>query len=128
MFIYGNIEGGFQLYADSYPDYDRNWIVAELVNPASAVGTRYIFNSTLSAYAADGTLLATVEHIRPGEHFLGIVSDTPIARVTIDQGFYSAWSDAFIFADFPEPSTGILLLMSGAAVLARPRLRRVLAR
>ena len=128
MYINGNAEGGFQLVADSYPDFDRNWIIAELVTPASAVGTRFLFDGILSAYASDGTLLGTVQHTWPGEHFLGIVSTSPIAYATIDQGVHRARSNEFLFADVPEPSTGVFFLTIGTVVLARYKSRRISAR
>ena len=125
LFIYGNEVTGFHLAADSYPSFERNWIIADLVTPASAVGVRYVFHGILSAYAADGTLLATVEYTWPGTHFLGIVSDTPIAYATIDGESYYASADEFVFSSVPEPGSGLGFIMSAFVVLARDRRRAV---
>jgi len=114
LYIYGSSVGGFVLTADSYPSFDRNWIMAELVEPASAVGTYFLSDCVLSAYGEGGELIGTVGYYSPGFHFLGIVSDTPIVYATIDQEYYAAWSDEFVFAGVPEPSAGLGLLVISA--------------
>ena len=121
LYIYGNPTGGFLLTADSYPSFERNWIIAEFSRPASAVGTWQLGDRTLSAYGAGGELLESVYYGYAGEHFIGIVSDVPIAYATIDHGDWLASSREFVFADFPEPSTGLSVLVMSTFVLVRRR-------
>jgi len=121
MYIYGNSVSGFRLSADSYPNGDRTWIIAEPVEPASAVGTYFVSSCILSAYDAYGGLIAELPYGGGGTHFIGIVSDTPIAYATIDRGTYYASSDEFLFADIPEPSSGAFLVIAGVITLARHR-------
>jgi len=121
LYIFGNEVTGFELVAESYPLPERNWIIADLVAPGSAVGTFYGFHAILSAYDPAGQLLGTVAHTWPGMHFIGIVSDVPIAYATVDRESTFALSGAFLFADVPEPSTVILLLIAGVGIVERKR-------
>ena len=121
MYIYGN-SSGHQLYADSYPSFDRNWIIAELVEPASAVGTWFASDCILSVFDSNGEFLLEVAHGGGGMRFIGIVSDIPIAYATMDQAFYAAWSYEFLFASVPDASSGAgMLLLSTIALLRRRR-------
>ena len=122
LFIAG-FPGAFCLRADSYPAPDRNWIIAELVEPGSAVGTYFASSCTLSAYGADGELLAQAWHGGGGNRFTGIVSDIPIAYATIDTQTSTAFSDEFVFAGagIPEPSAGTALFLLGAIAVLRRR-------
>ena len=120
LYIYGS-SGGFHLTADSYPSFERNWIIAELVEPGSAVGTFFLSDCVLSVYDQGGGLIGVVGHDSPGFHFVGIVSDTPVLYARIDQGFYAAWTDNFVFAGIPEPSSGFCLLAIGSIALFRRR-------
>ena len=121
LYIYGNSVTGFHLTADCYPYADYTWIVAEFVESASAVGTYFVSDTTLSVFDASGNLIQAIEYWWPGTHFVGIVSDTPVAFATIDRGGYRATSEAFLFADTPEPSSGVLLLVIGVIGLKRYR-------
>ena len=122
LYIHGNSMSGFRLTAESYPSSERNWINAEFVAPASAVGTYFVSISTLSAYGPSGDLIATITHWYSGLHFIGIVSDTPIAYATVDVGTSFAFSEEFVFANVPEPSSGLgLLIISTLGVLRRRR-------
>ncbi|HNQ23185.1 MAG TPA: PEP-CTERM sorting domain-containing protein [Phycisphaerae bacterium] len=121
LYIYGNVVTGFELVADSYPSFERNWIIGNLVSPGSAVGTYFGSNATLSAYDVNGALIASVTHWESGEHFLGIVSDGPIAYATVDSGGAFALSGAFFFADVPEPRTVLLVVIGGIAAVKRRR-------
>jgi len=124
LYIYGNAETDFHLSADSYPQGDRTWIIADLVEPASAVGTYFVASCILSAYDASGGLLAELPYGAGGTHFIGIVSDTPIAYATIDRGGYRATSDEFLFADIPGPSSGVLLVIMSVVNLVRYKSRK----
>jgi len=121
LYIHGNSMSGFRLTAESYPSSERNWINADFVAPASAVGTYFVSISTLSAYGTGGDLIATITHWYSGLHFIGIVSDTPIAYATVDVGTSFAFSEEFVFANVPEPSSGLGLLIITAFALARRR-------
>ena len=124
-YIYGNSVTGFHLNADSYPSFERNWIIADLAEPAWAVGTWFVSDCIFSVFDGNGDLLLEVSHGGAGApmRFVGIVSDVPIARATMDQSFYAAWSDEFVFASVPEPSSGAGLLILGAIGLVRCRRR-----
>jgi len=128
LYIYGNPVGGFGLNADSYPVGGRNWIVAELVTPGSAVGTYHVSYATLSLFDLNGDLIAAVINGGAGWHFTGIVSEVPIAYATIDMGTSYAASDEFVFAEIPEPCSGLgLLIMSALGVRRRGHCSRVVA-
>ena len=119
LYIFGNDMTDFHLNADSYPDGGRTWIIAQLVEPASAVGTYFVSSCTFSAYSEDGELLAQVLHGGGGTRFVGFISHTPIAYATMDRGTYYASSDEFFFAAVPEPSSGALVLALGMVCVAR---------
>ena len=123
LYIYGNAETDFHLGASSYPDYDRNWIVAELVEPASAVGTYFVSSCFLCAYGMNGELLAEVALGAGGTHFVGIVSDVPISYSTIDMNTWIATSDEFVFASVPEPSVLLMLLIGSGIALSQSTVR-----
>jgi len=127
LYIYGNSVAGFRLAADCYPYADYTWIIAEFVEPASAVGTYFVSDTTLSAFDASGNLIQAIEYWWPGTHFIGIVSDTPIAYATIDRGGYRATSREFVFASVPEPCLGVVLLGMSVMSLVRHRGRRASA-
>jgi len=120
LYIYGN-PSGFNLNADSYPVGGRNWIIAQIVTPGSAVGTYHVSSATLSAFDLNGDVIAVVSNGGAGWHFTGIVSEVPIAYATIDMGTSFAASNEFVFADVPDPSSGAFLLIVGVINLARHR-------
>ena len=79
-----------------------------------------------------GTLLGSLTDVpvilTPGEVFIGVVSDDPIARIVFDED--SGGDDIFI-SDFrfatPEPTTISLLTIGGLAMFHRKRRNRVQA-
>ena len=116
-------EGGFDLFATAGDTADRNWIIADFVMPAWAVGITLPGGTTLSAFDAEEQLIASLSGGGPGGgNFLGIVSAVPIVTATGDRGAsFEIW-ESFLFTPIPEPAT-LLLLAGGAAVLLRRRRR-----
>ncbi len=120
LFLEGNDVSGYALGADAYPLSVRNWIVGELTVPAFAVGTFYPAYTMVSIYDSAGTLLGSEDYGGQGVLFLGVVSEVPIASVTLDRGTTFAVCNDFVFAPIPEPGT-ILLVGFGAMALLRAR-------
>jgi hypothetical protein len=120
--IVGNSEGGFGLCAcpEQSSDPTRNWIIAELVQPAWAVGYFFPGTSMLSAYDATGNFIAGASFTGGGNgFFLGVVSDVPIASATADRGWNSEMIESFLFTPVPEPATLILLTLGAVTVIRR---------
>ena len=120
LYLAGNDVVGYILAADSYPDPDRNWIIADVVEPGRAVGTYFVSSCFLSAFDADGSLIADVAIGSGGTHFLGIVSDSEIDYAVLDRHTTFAGSDQFVFAPVPEASTAALLAL-GFILCTSPR-------
>lgn len=123
LIIAGSEITGFRLCACPLQSNDpnRNWIIAELVEPAWAVGYFFGARSILSAFDGAGTLIESINYNGTGGgNFLGIVSDNPIASVTADEGINIASTDSFVFAPIPEPAT-VMFLTLGAVMVIRRR-------
>lgn len=104
-----------------YPDGSiDNWIIADLVEPAYAVGITFPGDAGLSVFGLDGELLGRVTGGGPGYGwFLGFASDVPIGSAIVrdDSDPSREHLEMFEFASIPEPTT-ILLLITGATVVA----------
>ncbi len=124
LVITAPIEGsGFPLSALFEGGSGRNWIIADFVPSALAVGIVFPGTTTLSTFDADEQLIVGVSGGGSGAGwFLGIVSDVPIARVIGDRGGLSgeAW-ESFLFTPVPEPSTIVLVVIGAASVMRRRR-------
>jgi len=123
--IAGSPASGFDLRTWMNNPFERAWIVADLVVPSPAVGVFFPGGTTFSAFDSAGNLIASQFFGAPGgPHFIGFVSDIPIARVTADDGSFTETIDAFVFNPTPEPTSALLF---GAAALVgllkRPRRR-----
>lgn len=115
------IEGsGFPLTASNLDTGARNWIIADFVTPAFAVGIVFPGQTTLSALDADEQLIASVSGGGSGAGwFLGIVSDVPIETAIGDRGSsFEIW-ESFLFTPVPEPTTLVLLCAGALAVYRR---------
>ena len=129
LMIVGSEETGFDLgaYPEQSNDPTRNWIIAEPVEPALALGYFFGGHSTLSAFDSEGALIETVTFAAGGPGlFLGIVVDSEIAWATADDGDNTASIDSFLFTPISEPATLILLTL-GAVMVIRRRHRRIRA-
>ncbi|MGB2985563.1 MAG: PEP-CTERM sorting domain-containing protein [Phycisphaerae bacterium] len=117
-----NMLGGGDFYLTTLTDTGlRNWIIADFVTPACAVGIIFPGGTTLSGFDGDGQLIASVSGGGSGGgHFLGIVSDVPIVTATGDRGSSGDAWQSFFFAPVPEPGT-FLLVGAGAVALLRRR-------
>jgi len=118
-FIEGNVVSTFGLGVDSSPSLDRNWIIADLVQPASAVGVVHPAGTILSIFDEDGNLLGRRLFGVPGPFFFGVISDIAIALSTSDRGGSGEGIGDYSFVAIPDVSTGILLLVGAAAAIAR---------
>lgn len=119
LYLAGN-PGNFGLRAESYPEFFRNWIIADFVVPVSGFGVFFPGHPTvLTLFDKNGGLVASVPSIS-GEvpPFLGVVSGDLIAGATIDTNTYSAIAETVVFAPIPEPSV-LLLIIAGAFAIAR---------
>jgi hypothetical protein len=114
MYILGN---PFDLAVDSYPSFERNWLVAELVIPAWAVGIFFPSSTTLSAFDENNGLVASASYQGGGSgRFLGIVSDIPIASAVGDKGSSFQVFESFHFTPIPEPGTLAFLGLAGVVL------------
>ncbi len=125
LFTTGNPVTGFNLKAGNIHGSGgpRNWIIADLVEPALAVGILFSGSTRLSIFgAADHKLIATGDFGGGGLGlFAGFVSETPIGFATVDGGIEVESINSFLFVPIPEPAT-FLLLASGSVILFRRRL------
>ncbi len=114
--------GNFALVSQ-FPDTSgRNWIIADLVTPAWAVGIFFPGHTTLSVFDSNNLLIGSESASGGGGGlFLGIVSDIPIARAIEDRGASGETMESFLFAPIPETTTLLLLGAGAAGVLARRR-------
>lgn len=119
LHISGNSITGFRLKADSYPSFERNWLIADLVVPAYALGIFFPSSTTLSVFDTNDFLIASASYGPSGSgNFMGIVSDVPIVSAVGDNGSYSQSFESFRFTPVPEPGT-LGLLALGAVALMR---------
>ena len=121
LYMTGNSSTGFNLTADAYPLDEPNWVIADLAVPASAVGVWAGGTAHISAYDAEGNLIASGHGITPhSPDFFGIVSDTPIVRtVGDDAGGLSESLHSYHFTPIPEPTTLGLLFLGALGVVLR---------
>ncbi|MBU0718486.1 MAG: PEP-CTERM sorting domain-containing protein [Planctomycetes bacterium] len=119
--IRGNPVSGFGLTADSYPSNERNWIIVDLDVPASAIGLFYPSVTTVSAFDAEGALIASETFGGLGSVFHGIMSETPIASATIDRNTTSESIHSFYLTPIPEPASVLLLGFGSLVLLCRKR-------
>lgn len=125
LFITGNPIAGFNLTAGPVgSEGPRNWIVAELVAPAYAVGIIYPGDSYLTLYTPDGTFLDEWVFGGSGSRFLGIVSDVPIGTAVVDRRDNHATIESFFYTRVPEPTMGVLFAVGSAALLCRRGFKR----
>jgi hypothetical protein len=100
----------------------RNWIIADFVTPAFAVGIVFPGGTTLSAFDADEQLIVSVSGSHSGAGwFLGVVSDVPIASITQDRGSSYDIMQSFLFTPVPEPGTLLLFAVGLGALMRRRR-------
>ncbi len=125
LFTTGHPETGFNLKAGNIHGSGgpRNWIIAELVEPALAVGILFPGSTRLTIFgAADQELIATGDFGGGGlGRFAGFVSEIPIGFATVDRGIEAESIESFLFVPVPEPAT-LLLVASGSVILLRRRL------
>lgn len=123
--IGGNPTGGFDLTSFINHPLGRAWIIADLVRPTNAAGAFFPGNTTVSIFDTQGILLGSQSFAGAGgSFFIGFVSDTPIARTTIDRGSSAEGIEAFVFNPIPEPGTLLLASMVGLFLARRRQLRR----
>ena len=121
--IAGNPISGFNLRAGrDGSGGPRNWIIAELVEPALAVGILFPGSTRLSIFGAANQELIATEQFGGGGLglFGGFVSETPIGSVTMDTGNEAESIGSFLFVPIPDPVTLVLVAL-GALLLPRHR-------
>lgn len=125
--IAGNPIGGFGLLALDPKDILDTAIISELVMPASAVGMFFPGFTLLSAFDEEGNVIAVIPSGGAGPHFVGIVSDVPIALTVNTRHTPIERINSYLFVPIPEPST-LGLLTFGALLALRGRMGRRHAR
>ncbi len=120
LYLAGNPVSGFTLSAYSYPEFFRNWIVADFAVPVSAVGIFFGGQNVLSVFAENDELIASIQSSpsMADYRFLGVVSDEYLVTATIDANSSLTSITELHFAPIPEPSV-LLLMIAGAFVIAR---------
>ncbi len=100
----------------------RNWIIADLVTPAWAVGVAFPGSTTLSVFDTKEHLLGSIDHGGSGVGFFaGIVSDEPIAFATADSGTSGEVIGSFLFTPVPEPTTLVMVGVCTVILFLRRR-------
>jgi len=128
LFVSGNNQVGFALTAFTSSPIANNLITAQLTNPERGVGVSVSGNSALFAYDAQNVLIASASHFQAnGAFFLGVKSNTPIARVVVNNGSNSNTIDNFTLIHVPEPTSAALLVLA-LPVVARAQSSRGRAR
>jgi hypothetical protein len=121
--IVGNPISGFGLSAGvDGSGGPRNWMIAELVTPATAIGVFFPGHTSVSILDESGALLA-LEEFGYGEMepFAGFLSDVPIGSMIVDRGIELQTIHSFLFAPIPDPTTLVLLGTGGVFILGRRR-------
>lgn len=119
--IGGNNMSGFNLIAAQRESGGpRNWIIAELLEPATAIGVLFPGSTTIEILNVSGSFLGDWVWGGSGQFFFGVISDDPIGTVIIDRGIEVEVIESFYFSPIPEPAT-IILLTVGAVVVVRRR-------
>lgn len=114
------------LEANTGGTFQPDWIIADFVTPASAIGIYFPGGTTIYAYDSNGALIGDGSYYFSGSDlFLGVASDTPIARAIINRGSDTESVDSFGFNIVPEPALGLVLGL--AAPISARRLRRRMA-
>ena len=98
----------------------RNWIIAELVTPATALAVLFPGGTTVSIFDTEGQLIAS-EPFPSLHQFGGFVSDVPIGSAIVDRGIEGQSIESFLFTPIPEPATLLLLGFGGVIVLRHQR-------
>jgi hypothetical protein len=125
LYIIGNTIGGFGLLAGSGgSEGPRNWLIAELVAPARAIGIIYPGTSSLTLYTPNGSELGGWVFGGGGSWFLGVVSDVPIGTAVIDRRDNYATIESFFYTPVPEPTMGVLFALGSVALLRRRGFKR----
>jgi hypothetical protein len=116
LIIGGNVINGFDIRSSGA---GLTHIRADLSIPAFSVGFTFGGDTTLDAFDLEGeSIVSALFDGNGGPFFLGIVSDTPIAYVIMEEGFGAVIGD-FHFASVPEPVTAGLLAVGGLGLLRR---------
>lgn len=113
--------GTRSLDAETPPPFPLTWIEASFVYPTNGAAIWYPGGTTLFAYDSHESLLGQVTYSASGGNwFLGITSDTPIARVVVNRNAGIESIADFVF-NAPEPSTLSLLIVGTALLVHRKR-------
>jgi len=124
--IAGSPASGFDLRTWMNNPFERAWIVAHPVVLTPAIGVFFPGGTTVSIFDAQGGLIADQSFSAPlGPHFIGFVSDIPIARVTVDRGGNAEGIDAFVFNPTPEPTSALLFGATALVGILKPPRRRL---
>lgn len=126
LVIAGNPIGGFGLRARSDQSTGPpNWIIAELVEPATALGIAFPGSTTLILFDTDNQFMGNWHWGGGGISFLGAISeDVPIGTAIVNRGTDGESIESFFFTPVPEPATALILGVGMMALLVRGRNRR----
>lgn len=119
-FIVGHPTQGFGLVVDSSPSIEPNWIIGDLVGTTHAIATSYPSFGILSIFDEGGALIDSRANGAFGTAYLGVISDIPIARFTMDRHSSGSALNDYYHGTIPEPGV-LTLIVTGSLCLLRGR-------
>lgn len=120
-FISGNPTSTFGLRVDASPESYPNWITADLVSPAKAVGVWFPSATILEIYDGNDNLTdSRIATKGASLGFVGAISDIPVASSVSTRNSTHVTISSYHFAPIPEPATLILMGCAVMAVAGRP--------
>jgi hypothetical protein len=119
LYINGS-PGGFGLRAGPFDTSTGppNWLIADLVIPATAVGIFFPGDTTIVLFNESNKFMGNWASGESGLSFFGVVANgDPIGSMIVNRGDDFETITSFHFTPIPEPSGAILMLFGVAALI-----------